>query len=121
MSAGGSDFKSVAGCEFRQLGAKMGHLASRAARIVANFRAELHDRLVHFGFDVLFQNNFATGQDLLDMRTQLARLRIDDLKLFLNAESEDVFCRVHHSCKIATMRVSEPIGDSWLVTGEESF
>src|SRR5687768_12308713 len=53
---------------------------------LANLRAELHDRLVHLGLDLLLQENFAALQDFLDVRPQLARLRIDDGKLLFDAE-----------------------------------
>src|SRR5215472_14984185 len=45
---------------------------------------------MHLGFYVFFQNYFAVVQNLLDARAQLARFRIDDLELFLYAESESV-------------------------------
>ena len=45
---------------------------------------------MHLGFYVLFQNHLAIGQNLLDVRAQLTCFRIDDLKLFLYAESENV-------------------------------
>src|SRR2546430_879119 len=95
MGAGRSDFKSVARCEFRQLAAKMDHLAPRTASIVTNFRAELHHGLMHLRLDLLFQNYFAVGENLLNVRTQLPRLGINDLEFFLNPESEDVIALVH--------------------------
>ena len=57
--------------------------------------AELDNRLVHLGFDLLIQRHLALAEDLLDMGTQFARLRIDDLKFFLDPESKDVIGRVH--------------------------
>ena len=45
---------------------------------------------MHLRFDVLLQKHFAAGQDLLNVRTQLARFRIDDLKFLLDSESENV-------------------------------
>ena len=63
---------------------------SRVTGILANVSADFHNRLVQLWFDLLFQNNFAVGENLLDMRTQFARLGIDDLQLFLNTEGENV-------------------------------
>ena len=58
---------------------------------MTNFRAELDDRLVHLRFDVLFQSDFAVVENLLNVGTQLARLRIDDLEFLLDPEGENVF------------------------------
>jgi pyruvate-ferredoxin/flavodoxin oxidoreductase len=44
------------------------------------------------------ENHFTVGQNLLNVRTQFARLRIDDLEFLLDPESEDVLFRAHHSC-----------------------
>src|SRR6266571_404793 len=97
MSTGRSDFKSVARCESCQLAAKMDNLAFRTASVVTNFRAKLYDRLVHLGLDVFFQNHLAAGEDLLNVRTQLARLRIDDLEFLLDAQSENMVFHTHRS------------------------
>ena len=78
-----------------QLAAQFDHLLRAHTRIAANLGAQLDDRLMHLRFDVLLQKHFAVGQDLLDMRTQLARLRIDDLKFLFDAEREDVGGRAH--------------------------
>ena len=45
---------------------------------------------MHLGFDLLFQHDFAAFEDLLNVRTELARFRIDDLKFLLDAERENV-------------------------------
>ena len=45
---------------------------------------------MHLWLDPLFQNDFPAGNDFLDMRAQLARLRIDNLKFFLDTKREDV-------------------------------
>src|SRR5437867_6572043 len=75
----------------------MDNLAHRTASIVTNLRAELDDRLMHLWPDLLLQNHFAASQNLLDMRAQLARLRIDDLEFFLDAKREDVIFTRHGS------------------------
>ena len=53
------------------------------------------DRLVHLRLDLLLELHLAAFQDLLDVRPQLARLRIDDRELFLDAERKDVVFRDH--------------------------
>ncbi len=50
---------------------------------------------MHLGFDVLFQEYLPICQDLLNVRTQLTRLRIDDLEFLFNSESENVIASVH--------------------------
>ncbi len=50
---------------------------------------------MHLGLNVLFQNHFTVSQNLLNVRAQLARLRIDDLKFLLDPESKDMIALVH--------------------------
>jgi hypothetical protein len=50
---------------------------------------------MHLRFDALFQLHLAALQNLLDVRPQLPRLRIDDLEFFFDAEGEDVVFRAH--------------------------
>src|SRR5438132_9917686 len=90
MSACGCNFEALPSCDCRQFAPELNNLLSRISRIVTNLSAQFHDRLVHLGLDVLFQNDFAAGKNLLDMRTEFACLRIDDLKFLLNSESEDM-------------------------------
>jgi hypothetical protein len=65
-------------------------LLARARGIAADLCAQLDHRLMHLRLDPLFQNDFAAGNNLLNMRTQLPRLRINDLEFFLNPESKNV-------------------------------
>ena len=51
---------------------------------------------MHLRLDVLFQVHFAVGENLFECaKAQLARLRIDDLEFFFDAEGEDVVFRAH--------------------------
>ena len=50
---------------------------------------------MHLRLDLLFKDNLPILKDLLDVRTQLARVRIDDGELLFNAESKRVFLRAH--------------------------
>ena len=50
---------------------------------------------MHLRFDLFLQDHFSLSEDFLDMRTQLARFRIDDLELFLNADGEHVLVFSH--------------------------
>ena len=58
---------------------------------IANLGAELDHRLVHLGFDLLLEHHLAAFENLLNVRTQLARLRIDDGKFLLDPERVSVW------------------------------
>jgi hypothetical protein len=60
--------------------------------------------LVHLGLDLLIQRHLALAENLLNMGTQFARLRIDDLKLFLDPESKDVIGCFHPRTTTANSR-----------------
>jgi len=49
--------------------------------------------LVEFSFHMFFQQDFAIGQNLLNVRPELARFRIDDLKLLFDSEGVDMIFR----------------------------
>ena len=95
VRASGSDLETVARRQFCQLTAKIDNLLPGNARVAANLCAEFHHRLVHLGFDALLQNHFAAIQNLLDVRPQFARLRIDDLEFLLDAEREEMVTSIH--------------------------
>ena len=60
---------------------------ARLLDVAADAGADLDDRLVHLGLDALVQEDLALVEELLDVRAQLARLRIDDLELLLDPEA----------------------------------
>ena len=60
---------------------------------IANLRAQLDHRLVHLRFDLLLKHDLAALENLLDVRTQFARNRIDNREFLLDPESVGVrFC-----------------------------
>jgi hypothetical protein len=69
----------------------------RAVSIAANLRAKFDHRLMHLRLGVLLQNHFAVGKNLLNARAQPARFRIDNLKLFLDPECENLMMRAPFS------------------------
>ena len=73
MSTGRGDLQPLAFREAGKFAAKLNYFFSRTARITANTRAKLHDRLVHLGLEMLFQEPLAASDNLLNVRTQLAR------------------------------------------------
>ena len=90
MRAGRGDAQFVARRQFCQLGSKLDDLRARASRITAHFGAQFDDRLMHLGLDLLLQDHLAARQNFLDVRSQFPRYRIDNLKLFLNADGKYV-------------------------------
>ena len=89
MRPGGRDLQPLSFRDCRQLTSQSNHLLASSTRIVANASPELDDRLVQLGLKLLFQNDLAALNDLLDVRTQLARQRIDQLKFLFNTEGKD--------------------------------
>ena len=61
----------------------------------------LDHRLVHFGFDLLLEDDFAAFENFLNVRTQLARLRIDNREFLLDTKSVGVIFRRHAGRKCA--------------------
>ena len=51
---------------------------------------KLDDRLVHLGLDLLLERDLSAFENFVNMRTQFARLRIDDRELLFNSEGKDV-------------------------------
>jgi hypothetical protein len=70
-------------------------MGTRIDNRLANFSAELNDRLVHLRLDLLFERNFPALENFLDVRPELACLRVDDGEFLFDTESEDVFLGAH--------------------------
>src|SRR5689334_2839712 len=90
MRAGGCNFQPAAPGHSRELATEADDLFAGIMHVLANIGAELDHRLVHFGFDLFFECDFAFTEDLLNMRAEFARFRINDLELFLNSKCEGV-------------------------------
>src|SRR5215212_1782255 len=58
--------------------------------IATNSRPYFHHRLDHLRLDLLAEQHLALFENLGDVRAQFARLRIDDLKLLLDAQCKFV-------------------------------
>ncbi len=92
-------------------GGQLGHAApdsdqfvSRFGRRAAHFRADLDDRLAHLRPEFeLAQDAMILLQALGDIRPQLARLGVNDLVLFFNANSQR--WGLHHSYLFCTTYV----------------
>src|SRR6266478_925473 len=82
-------------------------MGTRIDNRLANFCAELNDRLVHLRLDLLFKDNFPVIENLLDVRPELARLRIDNREFLLDSEGK---CMLLHL--VRSGRISEPSAKS---------
>ena len=88
----------------RQLAAQIDHVLARIDNRLADFRAELDDRLVHLRLDLLFERDLAAFENLLDVRPQFARLRIDNRELLFDAESVGVVFLAHGGSNVSPGR-----------------
>ena len=68
---------------------------------LANLRAEFDHRLVHLGFDLFLEHDLAAFENFLDVRPQLARLRIDDREFLFDAESKVCSFGLVHGAQIS--------------------
>ena len=99
MGAGGRDREAALLGELPQVGAELGHRGARVGDVAADVGAHLDDGLVHLGLDAFPEDHPSVLHDLLDVRAQLAGLRVDDLELLLDAEGEQA--AVLPSCALA--------------------
>src|SRR5205814_4480499 len=93
------DLQSAAAGEVRQLAPQLNHMRARVIDRIANLGAEFDDRLMHLGLDLLLEQDLATLEDFLNVRLQLARLRIDNRKLLFDTEGVGVLLLGHWSPK----------------------
>ena len=71
-------------------------MIARTTDGIANFGAQLNDRLVHLRLDLLLESDLSAFENFVNMRTQFARLRVDDRKLLFNSQSERVVLHAIH-------------------------
>src|SRR5258708_35700980 len=95
MRADGGDLEPCPAGELGQFAAKIKDVCARVLDRIANLSAELDHGLVHLGFDLLFEHDLAALENFLNVRTQLACLRIDNRKFLFNTKGECVFLRAH--------------------------
>src|SRR6267378_2764176 len=61
-------------------------MRARVGNRLADFRPEFDDGLMHLGFDLLFERHLPAFEDLMNVRAQLPRSRIDNGEFLLDAE-----------------------------------
>jgi hypothetical protein len=86
VRGGGDHFEPLFARERRDDGAEVRDVRARLLYVVADARADLDHRLDHLRLDLLAEEHLPFLKHLRDVRTQLARLRIDDLKFFFDAK-----------------------------------
>ena len=89
VRAGRGDDEALLARETEELFAQVDDLPARVADVGADRRAEFDDGLVHLGLHAFAEGHLAVGEDLLDVRAQVARLRVDDLEFLFDAEGEE--------------------------------
>src|SRR6266567_6946751 len=70
-------------------------MVARTGNRIANLSAELDHRLMHLGLDLLLEHDLSTLEDFLDVRPQLARLRVDNRKFLFDTERVGVVFPAH--------------------------
>ena len=112
MRRSSDDHKSVL---LRQAGddaAQTRDVSARFLDVAANAGADFHHRLDHLGLDLLAEQHLAFFEDLGDVRTQLACLWIDDLKLLFDTQCElieHLLLFLSRSYSVQTLRDHAPV------------
>src|SRR5258708_3010452 len=103
MSRASGDAESLGPGKSGDSGAKFDCICARLLNVSADAGANLDHRLMHFRLHLLTQEHAALVHHLGYMRTELARDRIDDLKLFFDSKREVR----HRESRIFELRISE--------------
>ena len=90
VSAGGCDIQADAFGGANEFAAGAVHVDAEFVNVLADFGADLDDRLMHFAFDLFAKIRGGGGDELADVRTELTCGWIYDLKFFLDADREAV-------------------------------
>src|SRR6266480_1017811 len=74
---------------------------------------------MHLRFDLLFEHYFAALEDFLNVRTQLARVRINNREFLLNPESKGVLLGAHSGTGmfLKNNSLSSRVGRMWSARG----
>ncbi len=90
MRAGSRNLQSRAFRRCHQFATRAVHLDAQLAHVLADIRPRLHDGLMHLALHLLDDAGRRRGDELSDVRAQFARGRINDLKLFFDADGKAV-------------------------------
>ena len=73
-----------------QFPARAVHLVQQLLHVFADIRARLHDGLVHLQLHLVGNARRSRGHQVHHVRTQFARHRVNNLKLFFDADGKTV-------------------------------
>ena len=88
MCAGSDNLQSLLAHQAGKEAAKICDIGASFFYIFADSCTYFDHRLNHFRFDLLAEQRLAFCENFGNMRTQLTGVRIDNLKLFFDAEGE---------------------------------
>src|SRR5690348_7016726 len=88
MRPGRGDAQPVVVREPDDLASQPRDFSSRLGDVAADRRADFDHRVMHLALDLVLEPLLALGEELLDVRLELPRLRVDDLELLFDAECE---------------------------------
>src|SRR2546425_164749 len=85
----GGDNHQISFCrQARDDAAQAGNIRARFLNVLADAGADLNHRLDHLRLDLLAEDHLAFFQEFRDVRTQLARFRINNLEFFFDSQRE---------------------------------
>ena len=90
MRTGGGHLQSSTFRGAHQFTARATHVGVQLVHIRADFCADLDDGLMHLALHLLAETGRGRFHQFADVRTQLARRRIDDLEFFFDTNREPV-------------------------------
>src|SRR5439155_17181785 len=119
MRADRGDLEPCLAGELGEFAAKIKDVCARVLDRIANLSAELDHGLVHLGFDLLFEHDLAALENFLNVRTQLARVRINNREFLLNPESKGVLLGAHSGAGmfLKNNSLSSRVGRMWSARG----
>jgi hypothetical protein len=88
MGRTGDNHQAAFRCQSGDDAAQPGNVRAGLLDVFADTRADLNHRLNHLRLNLLAQQHFAFFEEFGNVRTKFTCLRIDDLKLFFDTQSE---------------------------------
>src|SRR6187397_1509745 len=112
MSAGSNNLQPLLAHQTRKNTPQVCDVPSSFFYVFADSGAHFDHRLDHLWFDLLTEQHLAVFENFRDVRTQLAGMRINDLKLFFDTECE----LLEHASGTVFPTTGEGVSRAWLAT-----
>ena len=90
MRAGGGDLQAAAFGGADEFAAGAAHVGVKFGDVVADFRADFDDGLMHLGFDLFAEAGGAGFHQFADVGTEFSRGRVNNLEFFFDTNGEPV-------------------------------